>query len=74
MGGLDVIEAVEKRQRHEKQVQVDDDDEQVLVDDKEQLLADGNAEEAWSLFLLEQQDKFWSIVRDEVASRIGPGD
>ena len=57
MGGLDAMKAVEKRQRDDKQVHVDDDDKQALVDDKEQLLADGNAEEAWSLFLLEQQDK-----------------
>ena len=52
---------------------VDDDDKQALVDDKEQLLADGNAEEAWSLFLLEQQDKLWSDVREEVRFTHRPG-
>lgn len=36
------------------------------ADEKERLLKNGNAEEAWQLFLEEEQAKFWEVIKEEV--------
>jgi hypothetical protein len=39
------------------------------VDAKEQLLKEGHAEEAWQLYLDEEQAKYWRAVCNEVSCR-----
>jgi hypothetical protein len=51
----------------------DDSCEEEEVDAKEQLLKEGNAEEAWQLYLDEEQAKYWRAVSVEVCCCPPPG-
>lgn len=61
---LDLVSAIE-----DDDCSCDDDE----VDAKEQLLKEGNAEEAWQLYLDEEQDKYWRAVCIEVSHCPPPG-